>query len=139
MKKYAILALTAVMATSILTVPAKALPTQPQGITNGGCVIKPHTCDYCLKENEEDELLAELPDERLLTCQFGDNNIKVKVLQCILYQMDYEDLGEVKVFGPETQRAVEDIQAKHGLAVNGIVDSETWEVIEEAYSEYLNN
>ncbi len=35
MKKYAILALTAVMATSILTVPAKALTTQPQNIVDG--------------------------------------------------------------------------------------------------------
>ncbi|WP_283592019.1 peptidoglycan-binding domain-containing protein [Clostridium butanoliproducens] len=137
MKKYAILALTAVMATSILTVPAKALPTQPQGIVEGGCVLgNEFSNDYCrIEEGEELSSLEALP-----TCQFGDNNSNVKHLQCQLHIIGYKDLDEVGVFGPNTLKAVKDFQEKHNLKVDGIVDSEDWEEIKlAAFNKLMEN
>ncbi|WP_291579018.1 peptidoglycan-binding domain-containing protein [Clostridium sp. UBA6640] len=112
MKKCAILALTAVMTASILTVPAKALPTQPQGIVEGGCVLD---TGYSFED--------------LPTCQFGDNNKFVEVLQWGLHIVGYEDLDEDGVFGPKTLKAVKDFQEKHDLEVDGIFHKEAWEVI----------
>ena len=54
----------------------------------------------------------------------GDNNESVKLMQ--------EKLGispAVTNFGPKTEAAVKEFQAKHGLTADGVVGPKTWEMI----------
>ncbi|KIE45294.1 putative peptidoglycan binding domain protein [Clostridium argentinense CDC 2741] len=127
MKKYAILALTAVMATSILTVPAKASTDGSQGILPGGCVIT-GTRDYCDMEPRNEGIVPYF----LRTCRPGDVGRDVQHLQCSLTHLGYKNLGVVGIFGPRTEKAVKDFQEKHGLEVDGIVTPEVWKVIMDA-------
>ncbi|WP_454055157.1 peptidoglycan-binding domain-containing protein [Clostridium sp. Marseille-Q7071] len=129
MKKYAILALTAVMATSILTVPAKASTDGSQGILPGGCVITGPR-DYCDMEPINEGFVPYF----LRTCRLGDIDRgpvarDVQHLQCSLTHLGYNDLDRVGFFGPKTEKAVKDFQEKHGLEVDGIVTPEVWKVI----------
>ncbi|WP_291579015.1 peptidoglycan-binding domain-containing protein [Clostridium sp. UBA6640] len=129
MKKYAILALTTVMATSILTIPAKASTNGNQGILPGGCVITGPK-DYCDMEPRNEGVMPFF----LRTCSPGDVDGKiadrdVQHLQCALAYLGYTDLDEVGVFGPRTESAVKDFQEKHGLEADGIVTPEVWKVI----------
>ncbi len=140
MKKYAILALTAVMATSILTVSAKASPDQYHGIVEGGCVLgSEFSNDYCIMEPRNEGFVPFY----LRTCRPGDVDTfitrDVQHLQCLLTTMGYKNLDEVGVFGPKTEEAVRDFQAKYGLDVNGIVAPETWEVIRDVSLNELIN
>ena len=121
MKKCAILALTAVMATSILTVPAKAFTDGSQGILPGGCVITGPR-DYCDMEPRNEGFVPYF----LRTCRPGDVGRDVQHLQCHLALLGYNDLGEIAYFGPKTEKAVRDFQEKHGLEVDGIVTPEVW-------------
>ena len=133
MKKYAILALTAVMTASILTVPAKESTDEGQGILPGGCVITGHK-DYSDMESRNEGIVPYF----LRTCRLGDIDgftRDVQHLQCALSGLGYKNLGIVGVFGPKTEKAVKDFQEKHGLEVDGIVTPEVWEVISDA----LNN
>ncbi|WP_312577609.1 peptidoglycan-binding domain-containing protein [Clostridium sp.] len=133
MKKYAILALTAVMATSILTVPAKALPTQPQGIVEGGCVLPVPNWppkDYCDIEPMNRGFVPYFERD----CKPGDRDLgpimnDVQFLQCRLTHIGYDDLDEVGYFGPKTENAVKDFQEKHGLETDGIVTPNVWKVL----------
>ena len=127
MKKYAILALTAVMATSILTIPAKASTNGNQGILPGGCVITGPK-DYCDMESENEGIIPYF----LRTCRFGNAGRDVQHLQCYLSHLGYKNLGAVGVFGLRTEGAVKDFQEKHGLEVDGIVTPEVWKVMGDA-------
>jgi len=129
MKKYAILTLTAVMATSILTVPVKALPTQPQSIVEGGCVIRgpwDTPKDYC-----DIVPMGDIPFFHKI-CRPGDTERSIQHLQCYLTHQGYNDLDRARYFGPKTEKAVRDFQEKHGLEVDGIVTPEVWKVIMDA-------
>ncbi len=132
MKKFAVAALTAVMATSILTVPAKASTDENQGFLPGGCVV---TNGYCDMEPRNEGFVPYF----YRTCRPGDVDggvvtRDVQHLQCSLVGIGYRDLDAVGVFGPKTQEAVEEIQEKYGLEVNGIVDPATWKVIMDVAS-----
>jgi len=127
MKKYAILALTAVMATSILTVPAKASTDGSQGILPGGCVITGPR-DYCDMEPINEGFVPYF----LRICRPGDRGRDVQHLQCHLSNLGYKNLDAVGIFGPKTEKAVKDFQEKHGLEVDGIVTSDVWQVLADA-------
>ncbi|WP_454055158.1 peptidoglycan-binding domain-containing protein [Clostridium sp. Marseille-Q7071] len=127
MKKYAILALTAVMATSILTVPAKASTDQYQGIVEGGCVITIPK-DYCDMEPINEGYVPYF----LRICRPGDRGRAVQHLQCHLSSIGYKNLDAVGIFGPKTEKAVKDFQEKHGLEVDGVVTPDVWKVLADA-------
>ena len=146
MKKYAILALTAVMATSILTVPAKALPTQPQSIVEGGCVLPVPDLPSVDTNNISNDGIQGIVDGGCIliphskrcemkkdgfsrTCRPGDRSEDVKHLHEHLRTRGYSDLDEDGYFGPKTEKAVRDLQGKLGLKVDGIVTPEVWKVI----------
>lgn len=140
MKKYAILTLTAVMAASILTVPAKALTTQPRNIAEGGCVITgpwDTPKDYCDIEPMNRGIPFFYRACRPGDVDGGGIDIDVQQLQCYLSGLGYSDLDKVGFFGPKTQKAVEDFQTKHELEVDGIVTPGVWRVIMDvSYSRY---
>jgi len=110
MKKYAILALTAVMAASILTVPANACPNFKDDSFDPPIIYEriPCSCNTC-RPGDVDSI-------------YND----VQQLQWHLNYLGYNDLDRNGFFGPKTEAAVRDFQAKHGLEVDGIVTLNVW-------------
>jgi peptidoglycan hydrolase-like protein with peptidoglycan-binding domain len=52
----------------------------------------------------------------------------VRTVQLLLRYRRY-DVADDGLFGPATQQAVHDFQAKHGLEADGAVDAGTWELL----------
>lgn len=70
--------------------------------------------------------------ESLPMLKRGDRGEKVRLLQEILVRDGFSvgKCGIDGIFGKDTESAVKAYQKKHGLTVNGIVDSGTWEALE---------
>ena len=113
MKKCAVLALTAVMATSILTVPANACPNFKDDRFDPPIIYERIPCS-------------------LRTCRPGDVDSiynDVQQLHWHLNYLGYNDLDRTGFFGPKTEAAVRDFQEKHGLKVDGIVTLNVWQAM----------
>ncbi len=58
--------------------------------------------------------------------------LEVAEAQCLLHRAGTEP-GEIDgAFGPKTRRAVERMQKRNGLIVNGVIDPPTWQALREA-------
>ncbi|MDQ0932292.1 peptidoglycan-binding protein [Streptomyces turgidiscabies] len=58
--------------------------------------------------------------------------LEVAEAQCLLHRAGTAP-GEIDgVFGPKTRRAVERMQKRNGLIVNGVIDPPTWQALREA-------
>jgi hypothetical protein len=58
----------------------------------------------------------------------GVRGPEVRTVQLLLRYRRY-DVADDGLFGPATQQAVHDFQAKHGLEADGAVDAGTWELL----------
>lgn len=64
------------------------------------------------------------------TIRRGAKGDLVRELQLGLYWLGWDDLAVDGAFGPKTDTAVREFQAKSGLAVDGIVGPKTWEALD---------
>ncbi|MFF0590917.1 peptidoglycan-binding protein [Streptomyces sp. NPDC003781] len=58
--------------------------------------------------------------------------LEVAEAQCLLQRAGTEPGDIDGVFGPKTRRAVERMQKRSGLIVNGVIDPPTWQALREA-------
>lgn len=113
MKKFAILALTTVIAASAFMVPAKA-STATQNLQ-----LKPTN------------MTAAIAYAYHPTVSRGDTGSDVRVLQDCLVYLGYS-LDADGIFGARTESSVKSFQRSHGLTPDGIVGSQTWNALNNA-------
>ncbi|WP_432104024.1 peptidoglycan-binding protein [Streptomyces sp. bgisy091] len=90
-----------------------------------------YTCELEQRDGRWYAGLSRTTDTLLSNTQVG---IEVAEAQCLL-QRAGSDPGDIDgVFGPMTRRAVERLQKRSELIVNGVVDPPTWQVLREAAS-----
>ncbi|MER5216583.1 peptidoglycan-binding protein [Streptomyces sp. NPDC002838] len=58
--------------------------------------------------------------------------LEVAEAQCLLHRAGTAPGDIDGVFGPKTRRAVERMQKRNGLVVNGVIDPPTWQALREA-------
>ncbi|MBD2184072.1 MULTISPECIES: peptidoglycan-binding domain-containing protein [Oscillatoriophycideae] len=66
------------------------------------------------------------PTETLPVLRYGSYGDAVKIVQRLLFTLNYYSNVINGVYGLRTEAAVKSFQKDNGLVVNGIVDSKTW-------------
>lgn len=67
--------------------------------------------------------------------QFGSKGTAVRVIQHYLQQLNYLRTNPTGYFGLLTRESVKSFQLEHGLKSDGIVGSETWTSLKEAFAD----
>ncbi|MFJ3576573.1 peptidoglycan-binding protein [Streptomyces rubiginosohelvolus] len=88
-----------------------------------------YTCRLEQREGRWHANLSPATDILLSNTQVGP---EVAEAQCLLHRAGTAP-GEIDgIFGPKTRRAVERMQKRNGLIVNGVIDPPTWQALREA-------
>ncbi|MEV0578603.1 peptidoglycan-binding protein [Streptomyces sp. NPDC050392] len=91
-----------------------------------------YTCELEQRDGRWYAGLSRTTDTLLSNTQVG---LEVAEAQCLLQRAGSEP-GEIDgIFGPKTRRAVERLQKRSELIVNGVVDPPTWQALREAASQ----
>lgn len=74
----------------------------------------------------------------------GDSGVYVRTLQIYLatiafFNDSYQSVTVDGIFGPATRSAVEYVQMANGLPVTGVVDRQTWAVLQDLYENAVAN
>ncbi|MFD5203490.1 peptidoglycan-binding protein [Streptomyces sp. NPDC058375] len=88
-----------------------------------------YTCRLEKREGRWHAGLSPTADVLLSNTQVG---LEVAEAQCLLRRAGTVPGDIDGVFGPKTRRAVEHMQKRNGLIVNGVVDPPTWNALREA-------
>ncbi|MFJ9319964.1 peptidoglycan-binding domain-containing protein [Streptomyces globisporus] len=87
------------------------------------------TCRLEQREGRWHANLSPAADLLLSNTQVGPEVAKA---QCLLHRAGTAPGDIDGVFGPKTRRAVERMQKRNGLIVNGVIDPPTWQALREA-------
>ncbi|WLW53822.1 peptidoglycan-binding protein [Streptomyces sp. YU58] len=105
-----------------------ALPTSPATVS-ASLVPVIYTCRLQQRDGRWYAGLSRTRDLLLSNTHVG---LEVAEAQCLLRRAGSPP-GEIDgVFGPKTRRAVERLQKRNGLIVNGVIDPPTWQTLREA-------
>ncbi|MFJ8754452.1 peptidoglycan-binding protein [Streptomyces sp. NPDC102441] len=88
-----------------------------------------YTCRMERRDGRWHAGLSPTADVLLSNTQVG---LQVAEAQCLLRRAGTVPGDVDGVFGPKTRRAVEHIQKRNGLIVNGVIDPPTWDALREA-------
>ncbi|WP_371662289.1 peptidoglycan-binding protein [Streptomyces sp. NBC_00280] len=86
----------------------------------------------CRLEQRDGRWYAGLSRTRDILLSNTHLGLEVAEAQCLLDRAGAEPGDIDGVFGPKTLRAVERMQERSGLVVNGVIDSPTWQALREA-------
>ncbi|WP_224299938.1 peptidoglycan-binding protein [Streptomyces olivaceus] len=87
-----------------------------------------YTCELEQRDGRWYAGLSRTTDILLSNTQMG---LEVAEAQCLLQRAGSEPGDIDGVFGPKTRRAVERMQKRGGLIVNGVIDPPTWQALRE--------
>ncbi|WP_224306377.1 peptidoglycan-binding protein [Streptomyces olivaceus] len=91
-----------------------------------------YTCELEQRDGRWYAGLSRTTDILLSNTQMG---LEVAEAQCLLQRAGSEPGDIDGVFGPKTRRAVERMQKRGGLIVNGVIDPPTWQALREGASQ----
>ncbi|MEU0134645.1 peptidoglycan-binding protein [Streptomyces sp. NPDC006296] len=104
-----------------------AVPTAPATVS-ASLVPVIYTCRLEQRDGRWHANLSPAADVLLSNTQVG---LEVAEAQCLLRRAGTAP-GEIDgIFGPKTRRAVEHLQKRNGLIVNGVIDPPTWQALRE--------
>ncbi|MFI8006242.1 peptidoglycan-binding protein [Streptomyces sp. NPDC086010] len=108
--------------------PEDAVATAPATVS-ASLVPVIYTCRLEQRDGRWNANLSRATDVLLSNTQVG---LEVAEAQCLLRRSGAAP-GEIDgIFGPKTRRAVEYLQKRKGLIVNGVIDPPTWQALREA-------
>lgn len=85
----------------------------------------------CRLEQRDDRWYAGLSRTTDLLLSNTQVGLEVAEAQCLLHRAGTAPGDIDGVFGPKTRRAVERMQKRNGLIVNGVIDPPTWKALRE--------
>ncbi|WP_461027655.1 peptidoglycan-binding domain-containing protein, partial [Streptomyces sparsus] len=88
-----------------------------------------YTCRLERRDGRWHAGLSPTADVLLSNTQVG---LEVAEAQCLLRRAGTAPGDIDGIFGPKTRRAVEHMQKRNGLIVNGVIDPPTWNALREA-------
>ncbi|WP_416147724.1 peptidoglycan-binding protein [Salipaludibacillus sp. HK11] len=79
----------------------------------------------------DEPTFAKIDELKNSSFQLGKRHENTKILKESLNRLGYGNISVTTLFGSFTEKRVKDFQADHGLAVNGIADEPTWELVNQ--------